>query len=112
MKLIILITGQTDQSLEIATRWQQAGATGVTIVEGHGLRRLQEIRDDLPLIPSLSALLRGQEVSTHILISAVPDNLESRLYQETEAILGDLTQPDNGLILTLDIANILGLRQT
>jgi len=33
------------------------------------------------------------------------------LYQETEAILGDLTLPDNGVILTLDIANILGLRQ-
>jgi hypothetical protein len=102
-----------EQSLEVATAWQQAGATGVTILEGHGLRRLQEkngIRDDMPLIPSLSALLRGRESETHVLITIVDDDLATRLYADTVAILGDLTLPGNGIILTLDVSNVLGLR--
>lgn len=113
MKLVILITAQTDQSLQVATAWQQAGASGVTILEGHGLRRLQEkfeLRGDLPLIPSLGSLLRGKEIDTHFLVSVVEDDLATRLKSETVAILGDLTLPGNGLILSLDIADILGLR--
>ena len=113
MKLVILITAQTEQTLEIATAWQQAGATGVTILEGYGLRRLQEnmgLRDDLPLIPSLSSLLRGKEVETHLLVSVVDDALADTLHQETVNILGDLTLPGNGVILTIDIASLAGLR--
>lgn len=113
MKLVILITAQTEQSLQAATAWQQAGASGVTILEGHGLRRIQEkfeIRGDLPLMPSLATLLQGKEVDTHLLVSIVDDDLVARLKEETVAILGDLTLPGNGLILSLDIADILGLR--
>ncbi len=113
MKLVILITAQTEQTLEIATAWQQAGATGVTILEGYGLRRLQEkmgIRDDFPFVPSLSALMRGNEVETHLLISVVHDELAEALHQATSAILGDLTLPGNGVILTIDVASLAGLR--
>jgi len=114
MKLVILITAQTEQTLEIATAWQQAGATGVPILEGYGLRRLQEmaIRDDLPLIPSLSSLMRGKEVETHLLVSVVDDELAETLHQETSNILGDLTLPGNGVILTIDLASLAGLRIT
>lgn len=113
MKLVILITAQAEQSLQVATAWQHAGASGVTILEGHGLYRLQknmEIRDDLPLLPSLAALLHGKEVDTHLLISVVDDDLVSKLTTEATAILGDLTLPGNGLFLSLDIASVLGLR--
>lgn len=113
MKLVILITAQTEQSLQVATAWQKAGASGVTILEGHGLRRLQEkfeIRSDLPLIPSLASLLQGKEVDTHLLVSVVDDQIAPKLSEDTVAILGDLNLPGNGLILSLDIADILGLR--
>jgi hypothetical protein len=112
MKLVILITARTDQSLGIAQAWQKAGASGVTIVEGHGLRQLQEnmgIRDDMPLIPSLSSLLERQEVSAMLLISLVENELVEALQQATTEVLGDLFQPNNGLILTLDVENALGL---
>jgi hypothetical protein len=113
MKLVILITAQTERTLELATAWQQAGATGITILEGYGLRRLQEkmeIRDDLPLVPSLSALLRGKEEETHLLVSVVHDDLAQTLESITVGLLGDLTLPGNGVILTIDIASLSGLR--
>lgn len=113
MKLVILITAQVEQSLFVAAAWQRAGATGVTVVEGRGLHRLQkklEIRNDLPLIPSLSALMGGHETDTHLLISVVDDALVSVLTKETVKLLGDLTLPGNGVILSLDIASIMGLR--
>lgn len=112
MKLVILITAQTDQSLQVATAWQQAGASGVTILEGHGLHRLQkrfQIRGDLPLIPSLASVLEGKEIDTHFLVSVVDDDLATKLKVETVAILGDLTLPGNGILISLEIDDILGL---
>jgi hypothetical protein len=113
MKLVILITAQTEQSLHIATAWQKAGAGSVTIMEGHGLHRLKKkmaIRDDLPLIPSLTALLQKQEVDTHLLLSIVADELAPKLSAETIALLGDLALPGNGIFFSISIEDVLGLR--
>jgi hypothetical protein len=113
MKLVILITAQTERSLEIANAWKQANASGVTVLEGYGLYRLQEkfgIRDDMPLIPSLSSLLSRQEEDTHLLISMVDDATAEKLHQVTVNILGDLTIPGNGVLAILEIAQIFGLR--
>lgn len=112
MKLAILITGRTDQSLIVAQAWQKAGASGVTILEGYGLRSLQDrlaIRDDVGLLPSLSKLLSQQEVSTVLLVSLVADELVSALEQATTEILGDLTLPNNGIMLTLAVESAIGL---
>ena len=112
MKLAILITGRTDQSLIVARAWQKAGASGVTILEGYGLRSLQDrlaIRDDVGLIPSLSKLLSQQEVSTVLLISLVSDEMVVALQHEATEILGDLTLPNNGILLTLAVDNAIGL---
>lgn len=112
MRIVIFITARTERTLDVAEAWQRAGASGVTILEGHGLRRLQKkmgIRDDLPLIPSLASLLHQQEISTHLLLSIVPDDLAEQLYKLTVEIVGDLTLPDNGFVFTLAVGNSLGL---
>jgi hypothetical protein len=112
LKLVILITARLERTLDIAEAWQQAGASGVTILEGYGLRRLQEqlgIRDDIPLMPSLATLLHQTEIGTHVLLSVVSDDLAGALYKVTVEILGDLRLPDNGFIFTLEVGNPVGL---
>jgi nitrogen regulatory protein P-II 1 len=113
LKLIILITSRTAHTLDLGNAWQRAGASGVTVLEGYGLRRLQEkvgIRDDLPLIPSLSALLRQQEESSFLLLALVSDEAVKPIYDATIGLLGDLTLPDNGVIFTMDVGDVLGIR--
>jgi hypothetical protein len=114
MKLVILMTAETERTMEVANAWKQSNASGVTILEGHGLYRLQEdlgIRDDMPLIPSLSALLRRRDMDTHILLSVVPDEIAEKLNQLAIDILGDMTIPGNGILLMIDVAQVIGLRQ-
>lgn len=41
MKLVILITVRTEQSIALAEAWERAGAVGITIVEGSGRRSVQ-----------------------------------------------------------------------
>ena len=112
MKLVILITGRTDKSLSVAQAWEKAGASGVTILEGYGLRSLTDrlpIRDDVGLLPSLAKLMSQQEVSTMLLVSLVPDELVPALQQATTGILGELTLPNNGIMLTLAVEDAIGV---
>jgi len=113
MKLAILITAQMERSLEVANAWKDANASGVTILEGYGLYRLQQkwdIRDDIPLIPSLSSLLSRQGEDTHLLMTIVDDAIADKLHDITVNILGDLTIPGNGVLAIIEIAQVFGLR--
>jgi hypothetical protein len=40
-KLVVLITSHVEKALAMAEAWQAAGAPGVTLIDSHGLRRLQ-----------------------------------------------------------------------
>lgn len=111
MKLVVLITVRTEQSIAIAEAWESAGAAGVTIVEGSGLRNIQEVRKlrtDLPMFPSLAMLLRPQEVAATILLSLVNDDLVKSLQDATTALLGDLSLPNSGILFTMPVDDAVG----
>ena len=86
MKLIILITSDIESGLEVANRWQDAGAPGVTIVKSVGLHSLQQKTGTstcataskclLHIASSMTSLmafvLREMEHTNHVLLSVVP----------------------------------------
>lgn len=113
MKLVILITEHTKYTMDIATAWQQMGASGVTILEGYGLHRLKKeigMQDDLPILASLATLLKaGRQVETHLLVSVVHDNVAKKLHHETTLMMNDLSPSLNVIILTLSIDDLSGL---
>lgn len=112
MKLVILMTTDIAQVMDIATAWQEMGATGVTILEGYGLHRSKKqigMRDDLPFFSSLSRLLRDRGVETHLLVSVVQDAVADRLHHETTCLLEELDASQNVIILTVDVTRISGL---
>jgi hypothetical protein len=44
------------------------------------------------------------------LLSVVDDDLAKALAKETVAILGDLTLPNNGILFSLDVVDLIGLQ--
>jgi hypothetical protein len=104
-KLVALITSQLEQSHAIGEAWQKAGAPGVTLVESHGLRRLQRAGKSSELLPglvSMAQILRAAEMSS-LMILPWTDSLVDRLVETTVAVLGDLTLPGmDFLVLDLE----------
>jgi nitrogen regulatory protein PII len=112
-KLIVLITARVDDGHLIGEAWQAAGAPGVTLVEGHGLRRLQQMTRGMEVLPgmlSLAEILHQRETSSLLVLSLTPDEQVEAIIAATERILGSLAQPDNGVLFVLDVAQALGLR--
>jgi nitrogen regulatory protein PII len=120
MKLLILINSKIEDSLEVAEAWQQAGVPGVTIIPSHGLYSLQEhVRQgevELPrMVASMSSalayIMQNVETSTNIILSVVEPEMVETLIAVTERVLGDLTQPHNGVVFVLDVERAVGIRR-
>jgi hypothetical protein len=120
MKLIILITSNIENGLEVANRWQDAGAPGVTIIKSVGLYSLQQkIKRgtlEVPLhiassMASMMAYMLGQmEHNNHVLLSVVPAELVPKLMNEAVAVMGDLLEPDNGVAFVVPLDEAIGVR--
>ena len=120
MKLIILITSNAENGVEVATRWQDAGAPGVTVVKSVGLyslqRKLQIDSIEVPLhmassMASVMAyVLREMENTNHVLLSVVPKELVPTLLDEARAVMGDLLEPNHGVAFVVPLDQAIGVR--
>lgn len=120
MKLVVLITAQVEAGLDIAQAWQDAGAPGVTIVRSHGLHTLQrELRSGSIELPrmiasmgaAMAAIIDNVEERGEIILSLVEDELVERLIAAANQTLGDLTQPNHGILFVLPIEQAIGVRR-
>lgn len=121
MKLIILITSNAENGVEVATRWQDAGAPGVTVIKSVGLyslqRKLQSDSIEVPLHAASSMagvmayVLREMENTNHVLLSVVPKELVPTLLDEARAVMGDLLEPNHGVAFVVPLDQAIGVRQ-
>ncbi len=83
-QMVLMVLNNPDYCMEMLEAWAAAGAPGITILESTGLMRFRQAlgkRDDMPLLPRLSDLLRGQETHHRTLFSILDDEAQ------TEAVL-------------------------
>ncbi len=110
--MVMMVINNLDECTPVLEAWEATGVGGITILESLGLGRVRKSNmwEDLPLMPSLSDFLRTPE-HRHRTIFAVVDSEErvDKLVKVTEAIVGDLEKPDNGVIFVLPVLKAYGL---
>lgn len=110
--MVMMVVNNLDECPSILEAWEAAGVGGITILESSGLGRVRQSSrwEDLPLMPSLSDFLKTPE-QRHRTIFAVVDSEErvDELVKTTEAIVGNLEKPDNGVIFVLPVLRAYGL---
>jgi nitrogen regulatory protein PII len=113
-KLIIFITTHTEKSLQVAEDWQTAGSPGVTLINTHGVQALMRQKrhhaPDLPFAISMAGILNQLRETNVLLFSVVDDELVDKLIDVAQRTVGDLNEPDNGIIFVLDVERVVGLR--
>ena len=119
MKLVVLITAQVEAGLDIAQAWQDAGAPGVTVLRAHGLHTLQqELRSGSVELPrmivsmgaAMAAIIDNVEERGEVLLSLVEDEMVDPLIAAANETLGDLSQPNHGILFVLPIERAIGVR--
>lgn len=113
-ELIVMVLDDPAKTEDVLQAWLDQGVTGTTILDSRGL--LQEMcrrgaRDDLPIIPSLSALMHCREEPHRTLFAIVPDGFDTEsLVGETENVVGPLSTPGTGILFVVPVARVWGLK--
>jgi hypothetical protein len=111
--LVVLVLDDVNLCGAVLDGWEAAGAFGITILDSTGLGRLRKagLRDDFPLLPSIANLLRGREENHRTIFTVVEDEaMVDRLIAATQAVTGDLSEPDRGVLFALPVTRVVGLR--
>lgn len=110
--MVMMVINNMDECTPILEAWEATGVGGITILESSGLGRVRQSSrwEDLPLMPSLSDFLKTPE-HRHRTIFTVVDSEErvDKLVKATETIVGNLEEPDNGVIFVLPVFRAYGL---
>jgi nitrogen regulatory protein P-II 1 len=112
MKMILFVLNDPTRLLELLNAWKQAGAEGATVLFSTGMGRLHQsaaLRDDLPLMPSLSDFYVQSEQLSRTLFTVITDDLVAQVIAVTEKIVGDLNQPGSGILIVLPTDSVHGL---
>lgn len=110
-QMVLLIVSQSEQCPDVLDAWETTGVGGITILDSTGLGKVRQaaIRDDVPLMPSLARLFQHNEVRHRTLFTVVDsDEMVDRLIEATEQQLGNLNNPDNGVMFVLPVSRVVG----
>ena len=113
MFMVMLILNDPDQCQDVLNAWDSAGAPGVTVLTSTGLGRIRGrigLKDDLPLMPSLDDFFQQDENLHRTVISIIRErSVVDRIIQATQDLLGDLNQPNTGILVVLPVLEAYGL---
>src|SRR3972149_5004556 len=111
--LLVAIIDDLSKIWDVVDEWERLGIGGATIYDSSGLNKARQLRDDLPLFPSVRELLEGAETHHRTLWSVLEDGVAERveaLVRATEKIVGPLARPHTGILFTIPVLAVWGLR--
>ena len=112
LHLVVMIVDNADLCPDILDAWEALGVRGVTILESTGLGRIRRaaLGDDMPLMPSLSDLLQGDEIHHRTIFSVVDDDaLMERMIESAQRFTGNLEEPHTGFLFVMPVSRVVGL---
>lgn len=112
--LVVTIVDDPGNCPTILDAWEALGVSGVTILESSGLGHLRKLgmREDMPLLPSLSDFLQQDEIPHRTLLSVVKDQeMVDKMIKAVQDIAGDLDQPNSGFLFVVPVLQAIGLNR-
>jgi len=107
MYMIMLVLDDPDQLDDLLQAWRSAGIGGATIIESTGIHRRQY--QPIPM-RYLYQTTGSQEQGHYTLLSIVKDeSMVQACLHATEALIGDLDQPNTGIFAAWPLAVVKGL---
>ncbi len=110
MYMLIMVLDDTAHLNDVLTAWDKAGVGGVTIIESTGINRLLRRHSADMAFAGFSQIFGSGRVGHNTLFTVINSlELAEAAVAATEAVLGDLMEPDKGIIFALPVAKTWGV---
>jgi nitrogen regulatory protein P-II 1 len=108
MKLLILILNKVEKMEEVFEGFLEIGITGATVIDSIGMGHI--LSEEVPIFAGLRFMFAGSKPHNKIILSAIKDEKEKPAIEVLRKILGDLNQPGTGIVFTIPIDRVEGLK--
>jgi len=108
MKLLILILNKVEKLEEVLEGFLEVGVTGATIIDSIGMGHV--ISEEVPIFAGLRFMFAGAKPHNKMIFSVITDNKEDLVIKILKNILGDLGQPWTGIVFTIPLDRVEGLK--
>lgn len=108
MKLLILILNKVEKLEEVFEGFLEIGITGATVIDSIGMGHI--ISEEVPIFAGLRFMFAGSKPHNKTILSAIKDEKEKPAIEVLQKILGDLNQPGTGIVFTIPIDRVEGLK--
>ncbi|MFC2160898.1 P-II family nitrogen regulator [Acidobacteriota bacterium] len=108
MKLLVLILNKVEKLEEVLEGYLEAGVTGATIIDSIGMGHV--ISEEVPIFAGLRFMFAGAKPHNKMIFSVITDNKVDPVINVLKKILGDLGQPGTGIVFTMPLDRVEGLK--
>ena len=112
MKLLIIVLNKTECLERLLTSFGSNQIPGATIIDSKGMAQELEQFDDMDFMFSLRMLINPAHRENKTIFMVIPDELVPKVCKIVNDVTGGLDQPDTGILFTVPIDFIEGLRGT
>jgi nitrogen regulatory protein P-II 1 len=110
VKLVVFILNKEDLLDEVLAAYVEAEVPGATILDSEGMGRF--LTYEVPLFASFKEFMKGNKPYNKTIISVVDKEETVRKLEELiEKVCGPLSEPGTGVLFTVPIDYVRGLRQ-
>lgn len=117
MYFILFVLQDSSNMKDLLHAWEEAGVKGATVLFSTGLGRMRQkfgLMEDFPLFPSMSEILNRVEnvgLSRTLFSVVESDEIVKSVLHHTQKVVGDLNNPNTGILIVLPVAQVYGLKQ-
>lgn len=108
MKLLIVILNKVEKLEEVLEGYLEIGISGATVIDSVGMGHI--LSEEVPIFAGLRFMFAGAKPHNKTIFSAIKDEKEKPAIELLEKILGGLTQPGTGIVFTIPIDTVEGLK--
>jgi len=108
MKLVVLILNKVEKLEEILEGFIEVGVSGATIIDSIGMGHV--LAEEVPIFAGLRFMFAGARPHNKTIISVIKEEKEKEIINLIKKIIGDLNQPGTGIIFTLQLDQVEGLK--
>jgi nitrogen regulatory protein P-II 1 len=108
VQLLIAVINQEERMEEILSGFLEIGITGATLINTEGMGRL--LASEIPIFAGLEALAGRTRPRNQTLFSVIDDDKVDGALALLQEVCGDFSQPATGIVVTLPVNRVLGLK--
>jgi len=111
MYIIMFVLDDPQQLDNVLDAWDEIGVRGVTIIESTGIQRRLKQRKRIPMRFSIDPISFGGEEGNYTLFTIVKSiDLIDKLTAATEKIVGNLEDPNTGILIAWPLNYVKGIK--